>query len=298
MTADEARRSLAQAGQLESSLAPRDALETYRSVVLELERSAGNVGELVDAYAGLIRLLYFHDRPSRIMRAYRKYLAECAPACDSQYDEIYCEGLVATDSCPVPFRRRERFHSLAALFQRTIDLSGAVAECGCFTGLSSYILCSYLRMADPRFDGAGYQIFDSFAGLSAPQPEDEVPQDHPEAASLRANCVAGHFSVTLERVKLALAAFPRIAYFPGWIPHSFPRDSSTVYRFVHLDVDLYQPTRDGLEYFYPRLAPGGLIVCDDYNWPGAKKAIDEFCAARGIQPAVTPHTQAYFAAAG
>ena len=51
------------------------------------------------------------------------------------------------------------------------------------------------------------------------------------------------------------------------------------FQFIHLDVDLYQPTKDSLDFFYPKLAQGGIIVCDDYNFstfPGAKKAWDEF----------------------
>jgi hypothetical protein len=35
----------------------------------------------------------------------------------------------------------------------------------------------------------------------------------------------------------------------------------------------------GLEFFYPRLAPGGLLLLHDYSsgcFPGAKQAVDEF----------------------
>ena len=62
---------------------------------------------------------------------------------------------------------------------------------------------------------------------------------------------------------------------------------------MHVDVDVYQPTRDSIEYFYPRLVPNGVIVCDDYNWPGARKAIEEVCARVGAEFATTPYTQAY-----
>ncbi|HDO27370.1 MAG TPA: hypothetical protein ENH02_04560, partial [Bacteroidetes bacterium] len=36
----------------------------------------------------------------------------------------------------------------------------------------------------------------------------------------------------------------------------------------------------GLEFFYPRLAPGGIIIIHDYNpdWPGIMKAVDDFAA--------------------
>ena len=57
--------------------------------------------------------------------------------------------------------------------------------------------------------------------------------------------------------------------------------------------DIYQPTKDSFEYFYPKLASGGIIVSDDYNWPGARKAIDAFCSRNGLALHTTPYTQAY-----
>jgi len=52
---------------------------------------------------------------------------------------------------------------------------------------------------------------------------------------------------------------------------------------LHLDVDLYDSYKVCLETLYPKVATGGVILFDEYaeptdlkNWPGAKKAIDEF----------------------
>ena len=55
------------------------------------------------------------------------------------------------------------------------------------------------------------------------------------------------------------------------------------FSFVHVDVDLYEPTRDSFAFFYERLSPGGILLCDDYGCttcPGATKAADEFLADR------------------
>ena len=54
------------------------------------------------------------------------------------------------------------------------------------------------------------------------------------------------------------------------------------YSFVHIDVDLYQPTLDSHEYFFERLHKGGIIVCDDYGYsqfPGASLAVDKFISS-------------------
>ena len=52
------------------------------------------------------------------------------------------------------------------------------------------------------------------------------------------------------------------------------------YALVNMDADLYNPTKAGLEYFYPRISPGGVIMIHDYNekWEGLMKAVDEFAS--------------------
>jgi hypothetical protein len=53
------------------------------------------------------------------------------------------------------------------------------------------------------------------------------------------------------------------------------------FSFVHIDVDMYEPTRDSIAFFYERTATGGVIICDDYGFstcPGATRAIEEFMA--------------------
>jgi len=217
-------------------------------------------------------------------------MAEYSPYPDTEFDSVYLAGVLATRTAPVPLRRRDRFFLLVQELAATLELDGLVAECGCFRGLSSYVLCSRLKARDARFDGAGYRVFDSFQGLSEPQREDTVG-DSDAAGTHADNVRAGRFAASLVEVRRSLAAFPGIAYFPGWIPQAFPQDSAR-YRFVHIDVDLYQPTKDSLEYFWPRLVSGGRMVCDDYNWPGAKRAVDDFCAAHGLRVRATASHQA------
>lgn len=57
------------------------------------------------------------------------------------------------------------------------------------------------------------------------------------------------------------------------------------FALVSLDPDLYEPTLEGLRYFYPRLAPGGRILIHDYTscqFEGVKMAVDEYCRAHEI----------------
>ena len=69
-----------------------------------------------------------------------------------------------------------------------------------------------------------------------------------------------------------------LEFVPGWFPGS-ATDAlrQDRFAFVHLDADLEAPIFSGLEFFWPRLNPGGMMVVHDYNaWPGARVAVDRF----------------------
>ena len=68
----------------------------------------------------------------------------------------------------------------------------------------------------------------------------------------------------------------------GWIPNVLKIEADRKYSFVHIDVDLFEPTFYAHKYFFERLSPGGIIVCDDYGYnifPGAAKAVEEFVSS-------------------
>jgi hypothetical protein len=67
----------------------------------------------------------------------------------------------------------------------------------------------------------------------------------------------------------------------GYFRDTLPQYSNRRLSLVHLDCDIYQSYKECLEFFYPRLNPGGLVLFDEYNdppWPGCNKAVDEFLA--------------------
>ena len=155
-------------------------------------------------------------------------------------------------------------------------------------GGTSFLIClanqfrapeSELAQAPPCGSRAGrarrHHIFDSFEGLSEPSGPDR-PSDARAWAWQR-----GDLSVPIETVRQNLRRFDFVAYHRGWIPERFHEVAERRFCFVHVDVDLYQPTRDSIEFFYERLVPGGVLLCDDYGFttcPGARRAFDEFVA--------------------
>jgi hypothetical protein len=93
------------------------------------------------------------------------------------------------------------------------------------------------------------------------------------------------FAGNLEAARAALRDFPGVAFYRGWIPGALAQLPEGRWSFVHVDVDLYDPTYACLEYFYPRLATGGVIICDDYGsavFPGAWRAWSRYCDEHGL----------------
>jgi O-methyltransferase len=198
------------------------------------------------------------------------------------YHHLYTRVLLATGS-PVRLKRRHRFAWLCEQYAAVRHLNGALAECGCFRGASILLLCSYEQSYTPSFSGHNVHVFDSFEGLSKPGTNDGAG---------RGDSVAGAFAAAIEDVQEALSGFPEITFHKGWIPERFQDVETKRFRFVHVDVDLFQPTNDSVRFFFDRLVPGGRLICDDYNWSGAKDAIDVFVAERGIEIVSSPHGQA------
>ena|SRR5579862_3694902 len=151
---------------------------------------------------------------------------------------------------------------------RLVDtISGDTAECGAYRGLGSYIICC--RNSQSATPGRLHHVFDSFSGLS--QPDDSKDGSYWQA---------GDLSVDEQSFRDNLKDFESsIRVYKGWIPARFSEVADRTFSFVHIDVDLYEPTRDSIAFFYERMSPGGIILCDDYGFstcPGATLAVDAF----------------------
>ena len=155
------------------------------------------------------------------------------------------------------------------LMRLTQAVPGDTAECGAYEGAGSYLICE-ANASNITFK-RHHHIFDSFEGVSAPTAID----GHYWAA--------GAMARSEDVVRKNLGKFDAYTLHKGWIPERFPDVAGTRFSFVHVDVDLFEPTRDSFQFFYDKMSDGGIIVCDDYGFstcPGATRAIDAFLISR------------------
>lgn len=151
-------------------------------------------------------------------------------------------------------------YQVISLARQSAKVPGVIAEVGVFQGASAKLICEVKGDRD-------LYLFDTFAGLPETGKEDtEV-------------FWKGRYAASLARVQEFLASYPKVQYFVGMFPASAAELGHLRFSFVHLDVDLYESTRQSLEFLYPRLSPGGVVLSHDYNSePGVRRAFDEFFA--------------------
>ncbi len=142
-------------------------------------------------------------------------------------------------------------------------VEGAFAELGVYKGDSALVL--HLMAPERTF-----HLFDTFGGFE----EADLKPETGEAADYSPHNFA---DTSLERVKQRLSS-PQFVFHPGHFPGTARVVADERFALVNLDADLYLPTKAALEFFYPRLSPGGVIFIHDYNakWKGLMKAVDEF----------------------
>jgi O-methyltransferase len=148
-----------------------------------------------------------------------------------------------------------KLQALRGLMARAAHVPGSVAECGVYRGGT---LSEMLR----AFPGRTVYGFDTFEGLPeqawAPG-EVHSPGDFADVPGL-------------EEIARG-AAGARL------VPGIFPESADGIegpFAFVHVDFDFEASTVAAIDWFVPRMSPGGLIVFDDYKWehcPGVERAI-------------------------
>ncbi len=157
-------------------------------------------------------------------------------------------------------------------------ITGAFVECGVWRGGSS--MAAALTFRSPR----QFFLFDTFEGMTAPTEQDRHAGSGELAAGILKRADKGariwcHASLEEVRRNMASTNYPAdcVTYIRGKVEDTIPASAPARISILRLDTDWYESTRHELQHLYPRLAPGGVLIIDDYGyWTGARKAVDEY----------------------
>lgn len=169
------------------------------------------------------------------------------------------------------------------LLRQVLDVPGDVIECGVYRGHSLIRLA--MAMSEYSRDKTLYAL-DSFDGFPPGSVcEVDVPERRNKARVNRKFQLADKVPIRLQRIAKLFDL--NIQLRPGFFHETLPQMRDRKFCFIHLDCDIYESYKTCLNELYGQLAPGGLIVFDEYKnhvWPGASRAIDEFFADKPEKP--------------
>lgn len=165
------------------------------------------------------------------------------------------------------------------------DHPGDILEFGVALGGSAIVLASQAQKSGSRFFG-----FDVFGMIPPPTSDKDDAQSKERyrviasgaARGFEGDLYYGYRENLLEEVQRSFRRYgveidgKNRRLLKGLFEETLPSYQGTI-SFAHVDCDWYDPVKLCLESISQRLAPGGIIVLDDYHdYGGAKIAADEF----------------------
>ncbi len=160
----------------------------------------------------------------------------------------------------------QRAENVYKWFLASLHLPGDVAECGVFTGETSFQMAYYLERNRIL---KRVHMFDTFEGLP-----DIITEEEKQLSSAR-ELEPGYFYCNLDDVIKRMAPLRQYVLHKGYFRETFAEFSSPLC-FIHADADLYESTVDIISLADKCLVSGGYIVFDDYYnplFPGVDLAI-------------------------
>ena len=123
---------------------------------------------------------------------------------------------------------------------------------------------------------------DSFSGLPAP----ELQQDAGDIHHTFTELMVPESAVRANFEKYGLLD-EQVVFVSGYFKHTLPQLDIAPFALVRLDGDMYESTSVALRALYPKVAPKGFVIIDDYGAvPACKRAVDDFRSLYEIEEAL------------
>lgn len=162
------------------------------------------------------------------------------------------------------------------LAKKAETVEGVIVECGVWRG---GMIGGIAKLLGPQ---KKYYLFDSFDGLPLAKDIDGEEafkwQSEKESSYYFDNCKA-EIDFAQKVMNLALGKISNNTFFiKGWFNETMNEDNfNESISLLRLDGDWYESTMTCLNFLFPKVVTGGIIIIDDYHtWEGCTKAIHDY----------------------
>jgi O-methyltransferase len=167
----------------------------------------------------------------------------------------------------------------------TMHLEGVMIECGVASGSQLAMMAQCLH--DNNINKLVYG-FDSFCGIPYATSEDVT---QPGIGEININKLGvlettGISSHDEDNVRINFSKFEtpmtNVRLVKGWFQDTVPSFEVEKIALLRLDGDLYESTDVCMKYFFPKLVKGGILIIDDWQLEGCKKAVLKYIDRKDI----------------
>lgn len=176
-----------------------------------------------------------------------------------------------------------RIHVLCWAAFHTKHLEGDFVDCGVGTGIFARAIINYIGFQNLN---KKYYLLDTFFGM-----DPRYSSDY----EMQRNEILGYSKKTgvYEQVKKTFTDF-NVEIIKGAIPDSLSQVKTNRVCFLSVDMNCVKPEIDALEFFWEKVVSGGMIILDDYGYPGCieqKEAHDAFAKSKNVMVLSLPTCQ-------
>jgi O-methyltransferase len=164
-------------------------------------------------------------------------------------------------------------------------IEGAVVECGVWRGGS--MMAAAMTLLELEASDRELHMFDTFTEMPAPD-ERDVGVSGVRWSEIAEETLADPVFelLPLQEVRRLIEGTgyqsERLHFHQGLVEETIPDQAPETIALCRLDTDWYRSTAHEMRHLYPRIAPGGVLIVDDYGeFLGAREAVDEFLEADG-----------------
>jgi SAM-dependent methyltransferase len=174
---------------------------------------------------------------------------------------------------------RWRVHTILWASTLAAAVDGAFVECGTGRGFMASAICAFHDWQDRPF-----YLYDTFKASLA----DGLPP-------------SPYYATSSEAVRRNFSEWPGVQLVEGKLPDTLGDDPDLV-AFLHVDLNHAPSDQAVVRHLWPRISPGGVLVYDDYGFPGfesSRLVADELsrefsasllCSPTGQGVVVKPHS--------
>ena len=183
------------------------------------------------------------------------------------------------EPAPVSYKLLSNYRYFDSKLNDVKNIDGDIVECGVGFGHTLFLLCFRSHIENKK---RNLWAFDSFEGFPEPSIEDSSFRN-PKKGEWKVITPTDIDDIFFRRCGLPMKAKERLIITKGYFSDTLPNNKINKIALLHLDVDLYESYKTCLDNLYQKVAPGGIILFDEYKqkntqkvFPGAAKAIDQF----------------------